>query len=354
MLLSGCIADRNSDRVTSSGGWIVDSIPIVDIADTALDATPVLLYPSGATRLPNGQIVVADAYAAAIRYFGADGHPIRTVGRPGNGPAEFTPVWWLGQCQSDSVFVWEPKKQRMRVLDDQGNIVREFHWPVVPAFQSCSRNGVFLLQAPPADMGMPSDKTPHYRSPLWTANSAGEMIHKIGDVPYVENRPLGKVTQLAISDSRLFVATADSGYVDSYSLSGKFVEAIRVGGEGRVPSDSNFDRALDSWVVQFPNRGTRTNMKKLLRSALSMPDRLPPYSDVLTDPDGILWVVLSAAGDPSTHLRAIDQAGQVRADLTLRTDVTVFEVGRDYILGRYEDLESGAHHVVLYRLRRGV
>ena len=352
VLLAACSSDGESEQATGSVGWAVDSIPIVDIGDTSLEATPVLLYAADATRLSNGEIVVADAYAPAVRYFAADGHLIRTVGRRGNGPGEFSPVWWMGQCGADSVFVWEPRQQRMRVLDDQGTIVREFHWPVSPTFQSCSRDGVFLLQTPPAEMGPPSAKSPHYRSPIWIASSAGDTIRKLGDLPYAEVRPLGKITQLAVSNSRLLVGTADSGYVDSYTLSGDSALAIRVGNDGRAPSEANFDRALDSWVAQFPNRADREKSKELLRSMMSMPDRLPPYSDVLTDPDGNLWIVLSAPGDSATHIRAVDLSGKVRAEVMLPNDFTLFEVGRDYLLGRYEDPDSGAHHVALYRLNR--
>lgn len=63
-------------------------------------------------------------------------------------------------------------------------------------------------------------------------------------------------------------------------------------------------------------------------------------------------MVTSIPGDDATELRAIGADGGIVADLRLPVDMIVYEVGRDYILGTYED-GDGEPHVVMYRIRRG-
>jgi hypothetical protein len=62
--------------------------------------------------------------------------------------------------------------------------------------------------------------------------------------------------------------------------------------------------------------------------------------------------VLSVPGDPTTRLRAIRENGTVVADVTVPVNLSVFEVGADYMIGARED-ENGEPHLMVFRLRRG-
>jgi hypothetical protein len=78
---------------------------------------------------------------------------------------------------------------------------------------------------------------------------------------------------------------------------------------------------------------------------------MPPYFDLFTDPDGILWAVVSAPGDPVTVLDAVKASGESLGRLTLPRRLRVFEVGTDYILGRARG-EADLPELVLYHFSR--
>jgi hypothetical protein len=83
-----------------------------------------------------------------------------------------------------------------------------------------------------------------------------------------------------------------------------------------------------------------------------VPEFLAPYSALFADPEGLLWVITSIPGDEATELRAIGADGEIVAPLRLSIDRVIYEAGRDYILGTYED-GDGEPHVVMNRIRRG-
>lgn len=78
------------------------------------------------------------------------------------------------------------------------------------------------------------------------------------------------------------------------------------------------------------------------------PAQLPAYSGLFVSKDGMIWVQASALGDSQTVLSAVTPEGRLLGDIHLPVDVTVFEIGRDYILGAYQRRE-GEDRVLLYR-----
>jgi hypothetical protein len=79
-----------------------------------------------------------------------------------------------------------------------------------------------------------------------------------------------------------------------------------------------------------------------------MPDYLPAYVDIFTDPAGLLWVVTAVPGDESTTIHAFAPDGEGVGDVVLPADVKVFEIGGDYILGiRFG--EDGQETLLMYR-----
>lgn len=332
----------------ASEHWFVEPTPAVDIAGTTPDSEVAFNYASAATRLSNGVIVVADREGHALRFFDPSGRPLRTVGRDGEGPGEFRAPYWVGQCAPDSVFVWDAFLDRMTVFDSAGRHVRQYHVRGDLAFMECSRSGVVAGLVQP-NMGMMSAAGPHYTAPLLLADTRGEVTKSLGDVPYAENRPLGKLTRFALSDDRLYVGSAESAYVDVYTLDGRRMGVLPIGAARRRPTDREYERAIDRWLGPM-TRSAREFVRARLFE-IPKPKSLPPYLDLLAEPDGTLWAQVPAPHDSATELRAIDPDGRILADLLVPQYLEVFEVGRDYILGMYEE-RDGEQHVVLYRLHR--
>ena len=77
-----------------------------------------------------GNVYVADNQASEIRVFGPDGAHLRTFGRTGAGPGEFTDIYslaWMG----DSLAVLDPRRGHITLLSQQGEWIREIPHPAV-------------------------------------------------------------------------------------------------------------------------------------------------------------------------------------------------------------------------------
>lgn len=350
VLAAGC--ERNGGAgAPAAQKWAVEPSPLVDITATDSTGAVAFLYAEGATRLSDGTLVVTDAYDASVRYFDPAGRPVRKVGRRGDGPGEFQGPGWVQQCGADSVYVWDYLRSRISVLDRSGNITREYPERENTFDLACSRTGTVAGMTIPAVAGPPNAKGEAYRAPAWLADTRGQVTRRLGVVNWGQNRPLGRLTHIAVTSDRVYVGTADSAFVDVYDLGGQRLSSIAVGGERRRPTRANYERAVDKMVGLLSSSEMRNGQKKQMM-AIPMPDYLPPYSTIHADPSGIVWVNLSFPGDSATTLLGLRENGERVGEVTVPRELHVFEVGSDYVLGRYDDAE-GEQHVAAYRFRRG-
>jgi len=173
----------------------------------------------------------------------------------------------------------------------------------------------------------------------------------IGEFDVGENRPLGRLTSIAIAKERVYVGTAESTTVDVYAFDGRRLSAIDIAVARREATARHYERAVDRMLEAFTDGGYREQMKRELLK-IPRPDILPPYSDIVADVEGTLWAVISAPGDTVTQLRVIGADGHVRGDVTFPSGTRVLEVGPDYVLA-LEVTDVGEERIVLYEIRVG-
>ncbi len=74
---------------------------------------------AGVARGPGGELFVGDAYSREVRVFGPDGRHLRTFGRNGEGPGEFSAIYslaWIG----GRLLVWDPPMGRLNQFSVEG------------------------------------------------------------------------------------------------------------------------------------------------------------------------------------------------------------------------------------------
>jgi hypothetical protein len=333
-----------------TNAWYVDSVPFFDAHRNQAPGDEIE-YALSATRLANGNFVIADAYAANLVFLDSIGRTIRRVGRRGGGPGEFRVPYWVSQCKADSLFVFDYLSRAITVTDTSGATSRTFRPPGNPHALRCSfAGGVIAAQDIPSEFIGPGVDGGSMSADVWIGTADGELKVAVGELPYGENRTLGKLTQLAVSDSHLFVGTADSAWIDVYSLEGRWSRALPLGVERRSPTRANHERAVER-IVSVVSNPARREQGRQLYAEMAMPNTVPPHREMAVDPQGLLWVVVSPLGDPQTRILALDPEAGVPWEVSVPEDLTLFEVGNDYILGSFEDA-SGFQHVVAYRLHR--
>lgn len=346
--------------------WVVDPAPVLDITGTRDNGDVAFGTANWATRLPNGGVVVADATAPGLRFFNGSGQFLRQAGRQGEGPSELRTVTWVGHCGPGRLYAWDWIQRRLVQFDTGGayrNMARVTA-PPTPYSVACSSSGGFAFLGIPqrADMkGTDAGTTATVvsgKSPLVVSDSTGTGHVTVGDFSPGELvagagaegiRPLGRWTTFALGAGRLYVGTAESPAVEIFDLAGRRVGAIAVPVSPRAPSKAQQEAAIRDLALAVPRRfrdAARAQMRNV-----PLPERLPPYRQILLDPRGLLWVVVTESGDPETRLLAFDREGRPVARAVVPIGMRVFEVGLDYVLGARED-HDGEQHVQVWRLRR--
>jgi hypothetical protein len=153
----------------------------------------------------------------------------------------------------------------------------------------------------------------------------------IGDIDVGENRPLGRLTSIALARDKVYVGRAASAFVDVYSRQGHVQPSVDVDVAQRTPTRADYQQAVDRMVGRFTDRLYRERMRSEV-ARIPMPSRLPFYGELFAGPDETLWVVISAPADPVTLLRVIGSDGAIIGDVSLPSAAIILEVGRDYIL----------------------
>lgn len=347
MVAASCSEAPSSSSLHQT--WGIDSIPLTLIKGSTSD--PVVGYARDATRLVSGTVVVADQYSANIRFFGADGQPIRSVGRRGEGPGEFGDPYLVKQCGSaDTLFVWDFTRRKIVVMDTVGEFAREYRLDPAPQSLTCSPSRWFGAIGLPTGMGPPSDDGVRGSSAIWVSDFSGKVESRLGQVPFGENRALGKLTRIAAGTETLYVGTADSAWVDSYPLAGGEKGGLRIGAAPRAPTPEEYASAIEEAISVTRSREGRRRQRTIYE-AVPMPATLPPYRDLLVDEEGLLWATVSPPGSPETVLEVVGRGLSPRIRVTIHGAFHVFEVGREYVLGALTTAD-GVQDVVVYRLLR--
>ena len=347
--------------------WAVEARPFIDIHGSSAAGEPLFESAVAGTRLPDGRIVIADALGATIRFFDARGTPVRTVGRRGSGPGEFQTLAWMGRCAGDSLFVYDRRQARMLVLSPSGEVARQYRVPAeatpgpAPALIACNGAGSFAMIADgPGPVSKEDDlDIMRRRGALWIADAEGRITATpdtvvLGEFVVIGGggapRPLARATTIAMAGDRIYVGPADSAFVRAYGTNGRGTRGIAAGAAGRPVSPAQHEAAIDAILSAAPPQA-RDRFRPMMLGWRTV-SALPAYSAIRTDTDGNLWVTVSPPGASALEMRAIAPDGRPLGELRIDLPLTVLEIGRDYILGAWEDA-GGEPHVVALRLRRG-
>jgi hypothetical protein len=191
----------------------------------------------------------------------------------------------------------------------------------------------------------------------------GAVVQRVGDFPAGEvlltvsptggrgalPRPLGRASAVAALENDVAISSADSASVTFVRGDGsRRVFAIPVA--LRAPTRAEFDAAIEATISLVPP-AMRQSAASQLASA-PVPRQLPPVSALFVDRDGMLWVQTTPPGSRTVEFIVMQADGRVVARVQVPSPLTVFEIGRDYVLGTSTD-NNGEMHVVVHRLRRG-
>jgi len=331
---------------------------------------------SALLRQPDGSILVASSASADIRVFSATGEHLGTTGRRGGGPGEFQFISAMHRAAGDSVLIYDVQARRLTLLDPAGNFVR-----VIPieAERGFGRlygrfsDGTLLASVRGADMLPPETGGDHLsRVPteLGRFDQNIALIDSLGSFPGAERNvrvnmgannqissieivagPFTRSPSYIAGESEFYVGPQDYPEVLVYNTSGTLSRIIRTGHTleafTQKHADAQFERQLSQASPQ-----QQAQMKAVGPPPLPHTEFLPAYGSLLLDAEGNLWVADFANPlRPAGRWTVFGPDGAVLARVQLPERFRVFDIGRDYLLGRELD-DLDVEHVRLYPLIR--
>jgi hypothetical protein len=352
------------------GNWTITTVPARDLGVVEGASPFVFQYVVGATRLDDGRVIVADAGFGELRCFGPDGDHEWTVGGLGEGPGEFRVLDWVRPFGPDSLVAYDRSLRRLTVFDRNGAVgrtvnVRPAHSALRPTVMGVLADGSLVVRAAPS-------VTPNTVSPgvnQWEElvlryTQGGQLVDTIAKVLGSEylalvvegrrnllSRPFGRHSVIAVSFNRVYVAYTGDYTIAEYDFAGTLTRLVRLVAPDRPVTDAHRERYAQEWLTEIATDNERNRIRRLLEVA-PFPDALPAFSSILIDADGYLWVEDSRV---PAEVRIIYSVFDVDRGLMARVEIPeglrVYEVGRDYVLGRWQDSLDVAH-VRLHELTR--
>lgn len=361
------------DRGGSAAGvalapWQVDSVPSLVIGgegDTVSFSTI-----SGATRLPDGRVLVGDVADFALHLFSPEGTLLRRFGRKGNGPGEIGYLARLMRC-GDSLYTQDIDPPRISAFSLDGAFARSFRFGAgqagrQPYASACNANRIFVHYGwePRSTM-----RGGAYRAqvPFWLTPGDTTVTRELGTFPgserfgnvvagqYQGSSPqvLGKQTSIAIGPSRVYIGTADRFEILAFDLAGAGVDTLRKVVEPAPVTLADIASAREKMILEAGEK-SRARMEKYFET-LTFPATLAAYAKLIVDAEGLLWVQEFARSQSrAVRWTVFGTDGAVRAEVMLPADLEVYEIGPDYVLGRYLEAGRGIPEIREYRFVRRV
>lgn len=361
-MFAACSGPSDSTN-DSAAAWHVDSIPLLTLGIDESDSLLSFGHVAGATRLESGEVIVADRPSFSILTYAPDGSWLRSFGRKGSGPGEIRYLASMSRC-GDSLYINDIGKRAHLVYSIGGDFGRAISFAAPDAGQlpyrsACNAAGIFVHNG----WGSEEREGPGRRRglvPYWLTGTDGEVSAKIGDFPGSERlvteggsmpHPLGKEPVIAIGRDRVYIGTADSLTILVFALDGTPLSPVAKANVSLAvtPDDITRYKLLDT--LGMSDREQDYRMREW--QTFEFPPTVPAYTALLVDVADNLWVRLFSRGTSETvRWLVFSPDGSEIGSVDLPMEMTVHEIGIDYVLGSGMDLVEATPRVWVYKLHR--
>ena len=332
---------------------------------------------------PDGSIYVTQAGDQALRVFDAQGKYLRTIGRKGEGPGEFTGLGGVGFI-GDTLYVTDFRQRRITLFRPDGTLISTI--VAEPAPSGPARPDAYFRPTPStllsdgsvfAGSSFPSHLVssgqikarPVFRvtrtaavldTIAWVPIGSGQGTMQSGNATMFFSQPVpdDPMTVIAGPSERVFVIERGAGQ-GSTSFN---VTAIDASGDTLWSRSHTYrpkafaagvvDSIVDVQVRRFssgPNEKTRFSADQV-RKALHIPDHQVTVTQAFAAMDGSLWLRREEFG-ATLNWTVLDPKGNVVATFGLPRNVRPMTVIGDQAWGVELD-DVDVPQLVRYRIRK--
>jgi hypothetical protein len=202
--------------------------------------------------------------------------------------------------------------------------------------------------------------------PFWISRADSAVQRVIGNFPGSERYglvvggqlrgsrplPLGKQSDVAIGTNRIYIGTAEHYEILVYDLEGNPVDTIRNAVASLETTRADIEAAKEKEIASN-DKAWRAGIERDY-SAMPFPKTVPAHTSLVVDSEHHLWVQdFARVRSPQVRWSVFGPSGEPVAEVQLPVDLEVYEIGLDYVLGRFLNAEESIPQVRMYRLRRG-
>jgi hypothetical protein len=369
---AGVTIVENSDPQWAEGeGWRVSAEPSLDIGVVEGDSVYQLFRVTGALMTSVGGVLVANSGNGEIRFFDSDGVFQRSTGRKGGGPGEFEDLMWILRTRGDSLMAYDWRYRRVSILSPQGDFVRSFELDILataggfPVLSESFSDGHLLLAA---EMTFASGEVPQGTQRdsalYYILDPEGDLQQNLGAFPGGESfnkmegetwfgggLVFGRFGQAAVAGDGFYYGASDRYEVGYYGRNRRLRRLIRAQHENLQVTQEDIDRYVTR-ALETARDEEQRQVRRTLFESMPFPDRMPAYSDFEVDADENLWVEeYRRPGDDQPRWRVFDPDGVWLGTVEVPPGLRIYEIGTDYLLGRWDD-ELGVEHIRVHSLAK--
>lgn len=375
------VAANSRPDLASRLEWRIGPEPVLTLGADPLgrDEAQQFRWITGAAKLPDGRIVVADGASGELRVFDADGSHSATWGGAGDGPGEFQGLTGVAPWPGDSIVAFDSYRPlRATVFSSAGEFGRSFGLPQLlpaglPTVAGTLPGGTILLTSrSTAGHGRPQglvrpaqafgvvDPGGALHASLPQLPGIEQFSHLSDEMLYSWDLPLGRTAVGAVWGDLVVAATTDEYEIAAYRTDGSLARIVRRQHERRAPTRADFDAAVEAEIDRFTEGRDRGGWDRSAQ-ALPMVEILPAFASVAGDALGYLWVEEYTLGVEEDPTPAASQAGVVWTVFNQQgcmaglvetpPGLEIKEIGADYLLGVGSD-EFDVPYVQVWPLAR--
>ncbi|MEX2281211.1 MAG: 6-bladed beta-propeller [Gemmatimonadota bacterium] len=365
------IVDNRAPTWTAAQRWRVDPKPSLSIGLDEGDEPYLFSRVYSAIRLANGAIVVGNSGSSELRLFTAAGKFIRVFGRRGAGPGEFSERSSLILCilPGNDLLVVDYALRRAHTFSSNGQYKRTFSFQQEPGtsapyLRSCFADGTLLTNnVPIANIPNEPGKLLPGTMQYFRYGTDGRSLARLAEVPdrtrYVHQHlgmtqfPYVPFTPESMGAAAARVAYINYGgmaQVDRRALDGKLEALIRWQAP-RTRTSAIYDRYVAA-NLPATNEQRRPADAAFYALKLPIPDLVPVVGHMIVDAQDNLWAKrYQMPWDSIPTYEVFDSSGRWLGQVTTPARVDVYQIGKDFLLGRHRD-ELGVERIRTYVLHR--
>lgn len=321
---------------------------------------------TGAIRLEDGSVIVADEQSYQIRMFDAQGRHVWTTGREGEGPGEYGGLRLLRGCAGVAITVFDWNLDRITQLAPDGTVsdTRALAEDGVLPYSepACSPDGGFVFTPwPDSDPTVAAGEHHRWEMELsWARDDS--MVTLRSGIPGTERtrysgsdgpRTWGRSMVFAVAPTGVWYGSADDYELEHLDWTGRVTRIARWNGPDLEVTAQHTDGYLRAYLARYdtPAERRRFERERWPDIRRGLPERFPAYQSdgLLALPDGSLWVTTFGWRRPAMELHLLDPAGAWTRRLTIPAGASLLDAGPNWVLLR-ELGEFDEHGVAVYEL----